>query len=202
MRIGPGGAGSSSSLRVAGVIEPHRPAAVSRPGAALRGSPTARVPADARSARAEANARSPPTAFSSRTTVLRTGPRSRFSSLNCSSVGRASSPSRQARARAPAGRSHGPRARSRAPRRAGTTSIGASAAAASPSSPHRRDRLDREPADARHVVVHVVLRQAELVEIAADGLGWECRRPAATQPSRPNSRFESLRPFSPRIRPM
>ena len=31
---------------------------------------------------------------------------------------------------------------------------------------HLRDRLDREPADPRHVVVHVVLGDAELVEVA------------------------------------
>ena len=35
---------------------------------------------------------------------------------------------------------------------------------------HRLDRLDREAADARQVVVDVVLRDAELVEIAANRL--------------------------------
>ena len=38
---------------------------------------------------------------------------------------------------------------------------------------HRLDRLDREPPDARQVVVHVVLRDAELLEIAADGLAGD-----------------------------
>ena len=36
---------------------------------------------------------------------------------------------------------------------------------------HGRDRLDRQPPDARDVVVHVVLGDAELVEVAADGFG-------------------------------
>jgi hypothetical protein len=35
---------------------------------------------------------------------------------------------------------------------------------------HRRDRLDREPPDARHVVVDVVLGDSQLVQVAPHGL--------------------------------
>ena len=38
---------------------------------------------------------------------------------------------------------------------------------------HRLDRLDREPADARQVVVDVVLRHAELLEVAANRLAGD-----------------------------
>ena len=56
----------------------------------------------------------------------------------------------------------------RAPRSARTALGGAPAAAASSSSLHRLDGPDREPADARPVEVHVVRRQAELVEVRAE----------------------------------
>src|SRR3954468_4844327 len=40
---------------------------------------------------------------------------------------------------------------------------------------HRLDRLDCEPANARQVVVHVVLRQAELLEVATHGGAGDAR---------------------------